>query len=90
MLLKVCKEPSGLKNQIGALSQRILTTSIYVYWLGDKIMYFCIVEQYNQNFSDYILDFDAFYIAELVIMGCVLVLSSTFISWVSHRAVTEE
>jgi len=43
MLLKVCKEPVGFKDHIGRLSQRLLTASIYIYWFGDKIMYFCIV-----------------------------------------------
>ena len=59
MLLKVCKEPTGLKNEAARLSHRILMISIYVYWLGDKIMYYCIVEK-ERDFSDYFFDFGAF------------------------------
>ena len=60
MLLKVCKEPVGFKNHIARLSQRLLVVSIYIYWIGDKIMYFCLVDKDNQSFSDYIFDFGAF------------------------------
>lgn len=45
MLLRVCREPSGMRNYISRLSQRILTTSVYIYWIGDKVMYYCIAEK---------------------------------------------
>ena len=59
MLLKVCKEPTGLRNHIGRLGQRMLTVAIYVYWIGDKIMYYCIVEK-DKEFFDYMFDFGPF------------------------------
>lgn len=59
MLLKVCKEPSGMRNQIGRLCQRILTNAIYVYWLGDKVMYYCIVYK-DRSVGQYIEDMGAF------------------------------
>lgn len=51
MLLKVCKEPVGFNDHISRLSQRLLTVSIYIYWFGDKIMYYCIVEEGKKNFG---------------------------------------
>lgn len=87
MLLRVCKEPTGLKNQISVLCQRILTSSIYVYWIGEKVMYYCIIEQYNQGIKDYILDIDGFIIAELIIMVLVFLFSSKLLSFISHRTV---
>jgi len=85
MLLKVCKEPTGLKNQIGILCQRILTFSVYIYWAGDKIMHFCIVEKETQTFVEYLQNFSAFDYVELVIMLFIFVFSSKILSIISHR-----
>ena len=60
MLLKVCKEPTGLTNHIGRLSQRLISTAIYIYWLGEKVMYYCIAEESTLSFWDYIVDFGVF------------------------------
>ena len=68
MLLKVCKEPTGLQNHIGRLSQKLLVVAIYVYWLGDKVMFYSICNDYPEckevhhldNFWDYCLDFGVY------------------------------
>ena len=68
MLLKVCKEPTGLQNHLGRLSQRLLTMTIYIYWIGDKVMFYSICNDYPdcksgknlEHFGDYILDFGVF------------------------------
>jgi hypothetical protein len=89
MLLRVCKEPRGMRNYVGRLSQRILTVSIYVYWVGDKIMYYCLKEN-NSSFSDYIADMGGFAIAELIIIVLVFFFSSTLLAKVSQRLADDE
>jgi hypothetical protein len=85
MLLKVCKEPTGLKNQIGILCQRILTSSVYIYWVGDKIMHFCIVEKQTQTFVEYLQNFNAFDYIEIVIMVFIFIFSSKILSVISYK-----
>lgn len=78
-----------MKNYVARLCQRILSISIYVYWAGDKIMYYCI-EESDKDFSAYIADMGAFAIVELVIIGLVFFFSSTLTSRISKRLAKDE
>ena len=89
MLLRVCREPIGLSHEISVLCQRILTFNIYVYWIGEKAMRFFLVCRHQQTFSDYLLDFSGFDIAELVLMVLIYFGSAKALALLTNRLVRD-
>lgn len=54
MLLRICKEPLGLKKKTSILAQRMLNFILYNYWVGQKIMVYFVYKKSMMNFEDYI------------------------------------
>lgn len=90
MLLRVCKEPIGLNNKIGILCQRLLSLTIYSYWIGEKVMYYFLVEKGNMSFEEYLSNYGTLDIVELVVLGLIYLFSPKLLSLLSHRMAEQD